>query len=449
MNRVLVGGLSMCLLLAAQAAKADPPICVSETYTHGVERIPDDVAGTTPPVIMKRVTDSSEGSQLSYYDIPFWSTAVNRMITNLAVDIPNRRWDVVSSDVDGKHSYIIAHRVSPTISADRVDLSPDGRLISYTKVNPSETSWDVYAIDLLGDGCEHRVTHEHYPLPTTGPDLIKTSPAVFDAVAQKYLIAYANVSQLYLVYDDGTAPCQSTHPYLVPLHDRNAADSFHRVRLNPVFSNLILFRRDCRHQGGCSSQGGAAPQMYVTDWTVHPEHPMTRKFYNRDDKGGGHEQWTPDGTKIGAVNGPRKNTVTSTWVEYVIADSDGHLLTDVTPRTVQYQRIGVNFGQGSENGKVFFASYSPDGQVIAVATGVTSDQGTCVPGRIFLMNPYTGNILMLSKTFTDGKTLLGAPKLGFYDGLQVGFSSDTACIDQTMQGKIPQVYLTSRNTSLP
>ncbi len=213
---------------------------------------------------------------------------------------------------------MLATRVSPSISAVRADLSPDGEFVSYIRNNTApESGWDLYGFRLAKSGREEelRITRQRFSADIAK---IKTSPAVFDQAAGKYLVAFSVNNTLYVIWHDGTAPNGGHEPQAIPLTDSEKEASFHRVRLNPRFSNLILYRHNPLHD---KATDGASRNLWVIDWTASPLKPVQW----HDHAKGPHMLWTPDGQHV---------AVDRLWTEFKLANPDGKLIAGLIPTSI-------------------------------------------------------------------------------------------------------------------
>lgn len=369
--------------------------------------------GAASGVKVTQITSGPRGNMLSYYDINCYSPILARLIYNsTATPEPKAgkkgpvTWDVVSVNPDGSAMEVLNTRLSPSISVDRADLSADGKFVSYVRNNSApDTGWDVYGffVTAIGRGEELRITHRSYPVHLTPK--IKTSPATLDPRSGKYLLAYSIDHTLHLVWHDGTAPNGAREPQALRLDDLESGASFHRVRLNPRFSSLIMYRRNPPND---KATDGASKNIWVVDWTKPP---LTSVQWH-DQAKGPHMLWTPDGQHV---------AVDRVWTEYHLADAEGKLLPGLNPRTVAAREIGP-FGKGDPRyAPVFYGSYSPDGTLLAIATRPDSDEG----GKIWLMDRVTGQVRYLARALSFGPVTSGQPRLGFFAGnTGIAFSTD-------------------------
>lgn len=318
-------------------------------HSSDVSRLFEAAEGVT----VTQVTDSALGNQLSYYDIPCYAPAIERVVYNTVVSIPPRGagkkvklnkesgypdgavWGVVACKLDGSDHRLLATRIAATTSTVRVDMSQDGKLVTYTRVNDApESGWDLYGFR-LGDGRsveEFRITRLRTPVELTAK--VKTSPPAWDPRAGKYVCAFAIDDTVRLVYDDGRAPDGTSAPMSARLTDlaefperREEDTSFHRIRLNPAFARLLYYRRN------------GVKDNWVVDW---PEpRPKSRRI--TDYKASIHATWSPDGrTWAGSQHGP--------WKEWAVADGGGRLLSAFRSRETG------PFGSGGRAG-VFYGCY--------------------------------------------------------------------------------------------
>src|SRR5262249_37438023 len=162
------------------------------------------------------------------YDIPCYAPSIERIVYNTIVSpLQSKKtkvkpgkgssddgiWGVVSSRLDGSDPRLLVTRIPATSSTTRVDMSQDGKLVTYTRQNAGTgRGWDLYGFR-VGDGRaveEFRITRLRTPVALTNK--VKTSPPVWDKRVGKYLCAFSIDEKTYLVYDD-------SNPLTAPLTD--------------------------------------------------------------------------------------------------------------------------------------------------------------------------------------------------------------------------------------
>lgn len=408
-----------------------------------------------------RITSTATGNQLSYYDITCYAPQADRLIFNTVIKVlkgPKSKgggddeedndgaepiaggypksavWGVASIRPDGTDSRLLLTRVPPSTSSIRVDLSADGRLVTYARLNDAPAQgWDLYGF-LVGDGVnvqEFRITHLDTPAAQTAK--IKTSPATRDARTGKYVCLFTIDDRMLVVHHDGTSPRGGPGPATITLTDldqhperRERDTSFHRARLNPVYPNLVYYRRN------------GIRDNWVIDWTAAEP----RSVLFNDTTLSVHSGWTPDGLKVAGKEGPRGS---GAWIERTVADRTGRLLPNAGHRTVEKKTVGP-FGQGDARYPgIFYASYSPDGSLLAVATDYRSDPG----GFIWLLDARTGTPRLVCQARYVGPVTQGQPRLGWIRGNEaLAFSTDNSV--GLKESHPPQIYVvTGTNGSLP
>jgi hypothetical protein len=412
--------------VAAQA------VILSENHLEdkSAPQTPRDVSAafaSADNVRVTQITGGPDSNMLSYYDVNLYSAFADRLIYNSTDEIKakagkkgNAVWKVVSTKTDGTGAETLVTRASPSISVDRADLSYDGRFVSYIRNNTQpEKGWDLYGFRLAKSGREEelRVTRKQFPVDLTPK--IKTSPAVFDKKTGKYLIAFSINQTLYVIRQDGTAPNGRREPQVIPLTDTEKDASFHRIRLNPRFSNLIMYRRNPLNS---KATDGASKNLWVIDWVAS----SPQSILWHDNAKGPHMLWTPDGQHV---------AVDRLWTEFELASVNGKLIANLSPQTVRSREIGP-FGKGDLNyASVFYGSYSPDGSLIAIATRPDSDEG----GKIWLMDRASGKVRYLCRALSFGPVTQGQPRLGFFNGnAGIAFSTDKSW--GTLASAPPQIY---------
>ena len=365
-----------------------------------------------------QITDSQLGNQLSYYDIPCYLPSANRIVYNTIVSAPAGKpgkkvgkgsdqalWGVASSGLDGSAPRLLVTRAPATASTTRVDMSTDGKLITYTKVNPDNgVTWDLYGFR-TSLASEFRISNLNTPVGLTRK--VKTSPPSWDAKVGKYLCAFSIDDKVFLFHDDGKQPVTAQLTDLDDFPERKAEDmSFHRIRLNPVFPNLLYYRRN-----GVSD-----------NWLVDLSQPQPRSRRISGYTKSIHATWSADGRMLaGSMHGP--------WVTWRVADAGGRLTKDF-----EQSEIGT-FGSGAKAG-IFYGCYASDSKKIAIATRYDQEPG----GSIWLMDAASGKAVYLCKARYFGPVTEGQPRMGFVDnGRALAFSSDNSV--GLADSKPPQVFV--------
>lgn len=358
--------------------------------------IADDSLKPSAGVTIRRLTDDSAIFQLSYYDISTYSALTDRVYVN------RRRkgrtaggiWDVLAIDLATGKQEVIASRRPPTSSAARFDLSPDGRLISYLRMNDApEGGFDLYAYDLNRPG-EFRITRSNF---TAKSEYVKTSPATWDSAAKAFILAFAVDRDLYVVRT-GAAIRANSRLKPVVVADPDDAFPFHRLRLNPVYPHLLFYRREAKVNPR-AVVGRMAPRMYVTD--LRSSAPRGVKlFRDGGDVDPSHPGWTPDGRKI---------AVAGIWAEFPVVNEKGNIPESLELGYADGRQIGPFGRDNAKFARAMWGAYSPDGRKIAVATVPTKK----APGELYLMDRQRGTVRRLVQTKLRGGSMAGEPIVSF------------------------------------
>lgn len=386
--------------------------------------IADDSLMPSAGVSITRLTDDSAIFELSYYDISAYSSLTDRVYVNRSQKGVRGGgiWDVLAIDLATGRQEVIASRRPPMSSAARFDMSSDGRLISYLRMNDApEGGFDLYAYDLDQPG-EFRITQSNFTAKT---QYVKTSPAAWDSEARTFVLAFAVDSDLYVVRANRTTKTDS-HPKPVVIKDPDDAFPFHRLRLNPVYPYLLFYRREAKVDPH-AIVGHLAPRMYVADLRSSQPHGV-KLFRDGGDVNPDHPGWTPDGRRI---------AVAATWTEFPVVNDQGNIPESLELENADGQQIGPFGKNNSKFRRALWGTYSPDGREIAVATLSTKKKA---PGELYLMNRQDGTVRRLAQTNSLGRPMAGQPRVSF-----VGNSGKILLSTDNSWGRerasLPKVYL--------
>lgn len=383
----------------------------------------DDSLKPSAGVSVKRLTDDSARFELSYYDITAYSPVTDRVYVNRSQKRVSGGgiWDVLAIDLATGRQEVIASRRPPMASAARFDMSSDGRLISYLRMNDApEGGFDLYACDLEQPG-EFRVTRSNFTAKT---EYVKTSPAVWDSKAKTFVLAFAVDRDLYVVRASRAIQADAL-PKPAVIKDADDAFPFHRLRLNPVYPYLLFYRREAKVDPH-AIVGYLAPRMYVAD--LRPPQPRGVKlFRDGGDANPDHPGWTPDGRNI---------AVAPIWTEFPVVNDQGNIPESLELESTDGRQIGPFGKNDSKFAGALWGTYSPDGRKIAVATLSTKK----APGELYLMNRQDGTVRRLAQTNYFGRVMAGQPRVSF-----VGNSGKILLSTDNSWGRerplLPKVYV--------
>lgn len=392
----------LCGLLAVCVRSARPTD--SDLFAFMDMPLPRDVSRefvAANGVQVLQLTDDPYGSELSDYDIPFYQPETRRLFWNTLLDPETNEWALFSAQWPEWKPRLIIRRIAPSADSTHMDMSYDRRIVTYPRVNDGGDSWDLYGIPLSEDNLQElRITEKNYPLKAG--DSIVTSPASWDAKLERYLMAFGINSDLFLVYADGGNQFSQVGPWQPAITDlsqdprrRERDTRLARVRLNPAYASLLLFRRhgvtDLWLQ---DVRAGAMPSVRLTD-----EKPA-------------NAQWTPDGGRVGAKEH-------GMWIERNVATLLGNVVDKLNVKSVKRKVIG-SFGGLRPEGAALYASYSADGKYVAIVTDHRQNGG----GKLYIVELRTGKTQLLCD-LRYGMQSRGQPRMGFVEGQSaLVFSSD-------------------------
>ncbi len=347
------------------------------------------------------------GSWNTYADLPTYSTPANVVIYNYGTS-PNA---VASAKLDGTGAQVISGSAQGT----QAQVTPDGLFAFYEGQNPSDTA-DIYAVPISQSGncVQNRLSNLSLtPIAPAGALII--SNASLDSTAGHNVIAFSDGLVVHRVYDDGTL----LSPDPITLPDPENADVLHRMRLNPVFPNIMWYKRDAPAP---NPSGTAQTEIWVIDLnnpgTVHSLSGSTGPTSPAID----HASWSNDGTKLGYI-------YQGYWWVANVLNSDGTFNFNAS-NTFTLTQIGPPSTSGLT---VDFCNLSPDSSVYVCAQGGT---------EIYLMSPDGSQTKDLVNPEATGSIYNGIPKPLFLDLEHILYSSDFS--------GLPQIYiLTGFTTTFP
>jgi len=339
----------------------------------------------------------SGGSWNTYDDVLAYSPMANAMLYNYG----GAPAAIASADQDGASAQVI----SGAPQGIEVQVTIDGKFAYYQGQNPDGTA-DVYAVSLSpGADCTPvRLSQlSMIPVPPAAQLIISTSS--IDPVSGHNVIAFSEGTILHRVLDDGTELPDIT------LGDAENANVFHRMRLNPVFSNILWYKRD---QPLPNPNGEAEPEI----WVVNLQSPNT-VYSVTGGVPADHNSWSNNGMNIGYI-------ANGFWSIANVLNSQGSFL--------QNGGVFTNTEIGPSNGSftVDFCDLSPDSSVYVCAENYQA---------IYLMSLDGTQTKFLATPDSDPTEAIynGIPKPRFLDMQHIIFSSDRT--------GIPQVYVISGFTT--
>ena len=405
MNRA--GVVLACSLVCAGSGLAPAQVVGSSCTGTPLAQTPVDVTGQLSQVgagvTVTQVTNL-QSNWTTYSDIQAFSAPAGALTYNTFGST-----DTVSvANLNGTGAQTISGKQQGT----QTYVTVDGKFVYYQGQNTNQTA-DLYAVAISQSGsCEQiRLSNLNW-VPAVTPSTLVISTSSIDPATGKNVIAFSEGTILHRVLDDGTALPDLNLP------DPENGNVFHRIRLNPMFPNIMWYKRDAPLP---NPNGDAEPEIWVIDLNS----PKT-VYSLTGTLAADHNAWSPDGTQIGY------HDENGNWYVAQVLNPDGTFA--LTNGAFTSRKAGPPPPYVSD---ADYCVWAPDGSVFVCTAGGAA-QG--VP--VYLMSLDGTRTTFLTATDSTGTDFDGIPKAGFLDMQHIIFSSD-----RTGQ---PQVYvITDFTTTFP
>jgi len=336
---------------------------------------------TVSSVRVNQLTSGPNHNWNTYADLPTYSPLANVIAYNSG----NNPARVAIANLDGTHARVI----SGSRQGTQVQVTIDGKYAYFQGQNPDNTA-DIYAVALTRPGtCETiRLTNRKMRfVPPIGALVISNSS--IDRVTHENVIAYSDGRILYRVLEDGSSLDDIT------LGDPENENVFHRIRLNPVFANILCYKRDAPMP---NPNGRAESEIWVVDLNS-----PTKTYSITGKVPADHMAWLPDGKKLGYLDGGQ-------WHVADVLNPDGTFA--ISKGEFSLHLVGPSYSTGMT---VNFCNLAPDGSEYVCVKG---------PYAIYLMSLDGTRVKPLANPGATGHIYNGIPKPQFLDMQHIIFSSD-------------------------
>jgi hypothetical protein len=392
--------------------------CASTPMTQ----VPTDVTSllsyvnTAAGVDVTQLTDNGS-NRFYYFDVPAYSAPMNQI---LYVDFAVGN-EVVMSETDGTSAQII----SATLTGSQSFLSGDGLLAYYDKPNKSGApgGMDIYGVWLNTSGVCEEIPLTNLdaapmkPLPVWEISTASPDPAGGEDIA---FSPDTLVHRIHVETNGTSVPLQA-----MTMNDPENSATFHRLRMNPKFPNIVMYKRN--EPGGTTAQ----PETWLADLnTCASGNCAAAAISNIVAKmavtGGrtpkaGHINWSPDGLDI-LFSEP---DIADYWIARNVVNSNGTVNKNFT-----LQELGLHNGMTAD-----YCAYPPNWPTATVLACLAGPASPNHANTFYLMSSDgKGTIKLLASSDAPVLTIAGTPMPQFaQDGQHLMFNSDRT--------GIPQIYM--------
>jgi hypothetical protein len=406
---VVAGGGNTGMLPCASTAITQAPADVTSQMSY---------VNTAGGAEVSQLTDNGT-SRFYYFDVPAYSAKVNQILyVNFAIGN-----EIVTSNTDGTLAQII----SPTLTGSQAFLSADGSLAYYDKPVKVGTPGgeDIYGVFLGTSGVCEEIHLTTLDIPPMKPlPVWEISTASLDAAGGDD-IAFSPDTLVHRIHVEtsGTSVPLAT----ITLNDPESNATIHRLRMNPKFPNIVMYKRN---EAGSTT---AQPEVWLADLNTCTNGVCSASEIinvvaklvvpaNHVPKGG-HINWSPDGLHI-AFSEPDKADY---WMARNVVNANGTINKAFT-----LQELGPFAKPEMTADYCAFPPNWPTSTVLACLAGPGSASH---PDTFYLMSSDgKGTTKLLAASDAKVLTIDGTPMPAFaQDDQHVMFNSDRT--------GVPQIYM--------
>jgi hypothetical protein len=399
-------------------APTGPLACASTVITQEPADITSELTyvNAAAGVKVSQLTDNGM-NRFYYFDVPAYSAPVNQILyVNFAIGN-----EIATSNTDGTSAQII----SPTLTGAQSFLSGDGTLAYYPKQNRSGAPGgeDIYGVFLNKTGTCEEIQLTYLDVAPMSPlPMWEISTASLDAAGGED-IAFSPDTVVHRVHveTNGTSVVLPT----ITMDDPENAGTFHRLRLNPKFPNIVMYKRN-----GTLGGTTAEPETWLVDLNTCPSgtcpaSEITNIVAKLVISGGrvpkaGHINWSPDGLDI-LFGEP---DIADYWIARNVVNSNGTINKGFT-----LQELGPFVKPQMTADYCAFPPNWPTETIVACLAGPASPQNA---KTFYLMTTDgKGTTKLLAASDAQVLTMAGTPMPQFaQDGQHLMFNSDRTGLTQ-------------------
>jgi hypothetical protein len=373
---------------------------------------------TAAGVQVNQLTDNAT-NRFYYFDIPAYSPLVNQIF----YDNYSAANAMVTSNPDGTQAQI----VSAGATGDQPFLTADGVLAYYDKpvIGGVPGGEDLFGVFLNTSGACQELRLTSVDLPAQSPLPVWEISSASPDPAGGYDIAFSpdNLVHRVHVLANGTSQLLPT----VTLNDPESAGTFHRIRENPVFPNIFIYKRN--QTAGSSG----TPELWLVDINTCSNNVCAASQIinmvqnlpttNNETPKGDHMTWSPDGLDLNFL----EPDIGDSWMAENLINPNGTINSNFT-----LLELGP-FNTMTADYCVFTRDW-PTANVIACVAGPASQ----VDAKTFYLmsTDGKGTTKLLASSDAQVITINGTPMPQFaQDDQHLLFNSDRT--------GVPEIYMIS------
>jgi hypothetical protein len=345
-----------------------------------------------------------------YFDVPAYSSTTNKIVYDNFV--PGAGNNVLWANPDGTSAAVLAAG-----SGNQDFVSGDGTLVYYDKPVESGTpdTSDIFGRLVASPTSEIRITDLQMaplaPLPVWEISSASPDPAGGQD------IAFSPDTLVHLVHVLANGTVAQPLPTPITLDDPENSATFHRLRLNPKFPNIVMYKRNAS-----SSQTGATPELWLVDLNTCanntcPASSIINVVANlqgdpNSTPEAGHINWSPDGLDI-AFSEP---DIADYWLARNVVNADGTINQGFT-----LQNLGPFSGMTAD-----YCVFPPDWPASTILACIAGAASPANAKTFYLMSSDgTGTTKLLASSDAQVLDISGTPMPRFaQDDVHILFNSD-------------------------
>lgn len=361
-------------------------------------------ANTAAGVDVAQLT-SGGCNRFYYFDVPAYSVAASKIVYNNFITSTGN--SMLWSNPDGTDAAVLAPG-----TGNQVFVSGDGTLVYYDKPVQTATpdTSDIFGRLVSNPAAEIRITDLQLPPIAPLPVWEISSSSPDPAGGQDILFSPDTLLHRVHVQANGTPV--SPLPAPITLNDPENTATFHRLRLNPKFPNILMYKRN-----DIAGATGATPELWLVDLNTCANNTCAASgiinvVANTKNQLAGHINWSPDGLDI-AFSDP---DIADYWLARNVVNSDGTINQGFT-----MQELGPFSGMTSD-----YCVFPPDWPASTIVACIAGPASPTNAKTFYLMSTDgTGTTKLLASSDAQVLAITGTPMPRFaQDDTHILFNSD-------------------------